>query len=87
MRLFRRRGPNDLLDPQLTALRFEAPGQEEETAGKHESCPASPDGLNHISNFLAYEGITPKSDRKMGPASGNPRFHSSLSSREGGVGH
>ena len=69
MRLFKRRGPNDLLDPQLTALRFESPGEDEETAGKIES-PASPDSSSHISNFLAYEGITPKSDRKMGPASG-----------------
>ena len=73
MRLFRRRSPNDL-DPQLTALRFDG-GQvtDDESGGKsgNPDPPQSPDSQSHINNFLAFEGITPKSARKMsGPAAG-----------------
>ena len=62
MRLFRRRSPTDL-DPQLTGLRFEpqvsGSGPDEEKSNSDQQ----------NSDFLNYEGITPKSARKMSVAS------------------
>lgn len=58
MRLFRRRSPTDF-DPQLTGLRFDAStaAASEDEAGKSEQNPNS--------DFINFEGITPKSARKL----------------------
>jgi hypothetical protein len=65
MRLFRRRSPTADLDPQLTGLRFDAhaSGPEEESGKPHEQQQPLPD-------YISYDGVTPKSARKLGPSGG-----------------
>ncbi len=69
MRLFRRRSPTDL-DPQLTGLRFEpqvsGSGPDEEKSNSDQQ----------NSDFLNYEGITPKSARKMSVGSSGGKIFS-----------
>ena len=62
MRLFRRRSPSDV-DPQLTGLRFEASASTDDESGKPES--------GHNLDFISFEGITPKSARKLASTGGN----------------